>query len=84
MSGKQTMTLNLPQAEMAYIEARAAECEMSKTAVVRQAIRLYQLVNIRLAAGETLSFSGDRERLALFIGPGFETSLQPQGDDHAR
>lgn len=68
---KPTMTLNLPEAEMAYIEQRAAECDMSKTAVVRQAIRLYQLVNTRLAAGETMSFTGDRERVAMFIGTGF-------------
>ena len=69
---KPTMTLNLPDAEMAYIEQRALECDMSKTAVVRQAIRLYQLVNIRLAAGETISFSGDKVRIAMFIGPGFD------------
>lgn len=67
---KQTMTLNLPDAEMAYIEARAAECDMSKTAVVRQAVRLYQLVTERLKAGETLRFSGDLEREALFVFPG--------------
>lgn len=68
---KQTMTLNLPDAEMAYVEARAAECDMSKTAVVRQALRLYQLVTERAKAGEQMHFSGDAERVALFIGPGF-------------
>lgn len=69
------MTLNLPPAEMAYVEARAAECDMSKTAVVRSAIRLYQLVNERLKAGETMSFSGDKERIALFIGPDFASQV---------
>lgn len=70
---KETMTLNLPPAEMAYIEARATECDMSKTAVVRSALRLYQLVTERLKAGETMTFSGDKERIALFVGPDFAT-----------
>lgn len=71
-----TMTLNLPDAEAAYIAARADECEMSKTAVVRQALHLYQLVTERAKAGETLHFSGDAERVALFIGPGFGSAAE--------
>jgi hypothetical protein len=60
MTDKSTMTLNLPPAEMAYVKARATECDMSKTAVVRSALRLYQLVTERLKAGETMHFSGDK------------------------
>jgi hypothetical protein len=68
---KQTMTLNLSDREMAAIAALAEQQELSKTAVIRQALRLYQLVNERIRAGETMTFSGDQERIALFIGPGF-------------
>jgi predicted transcriptional regulator len=62
------MTLNLSEKEMAALDQLAAEKEMSKTAVMRQALRLYQLVNIRLNAGERMMFSGDQQRLVEFIG----------------
>lgn len=79
MSEKQTMTLNLRADEMAVLDDIARRHDMSKTAVVKQALRLYQLVNVRLAAGETLQFSGDKERIALFIGTGFDFPL-PEKD----
>jgi len=53
---------------MSALEALAAEKEMSKTAIMRQALRLYQLVNIRLNAGERMMFSGDEQRTIEFIG----------------
>jgi len=56
MSRKRTMTLNLTEAEMIALEQMAAQKDLSKTAVIRQAIRLYQLVDARLAAGEKLFF----------------------------
>lgn len=65
-----TMTLNLKEREMAALTALSEHHGMSKTAVMRQALRLYQEVHERLKAGETMSFSGDKERVALFIGPG--------------
>lgn len=68
---KPTMTLNLSEREMAVVEQLAADADMSKTAIMRQALRLYQLVHERIKAGETMSFSGDKERIALFVGPGF-------------
>lgn len=71
MSEKQTMTLNLSAREMAVVDELAASHELSKTAVIRQALRLYQLVHIRVMAGETMSFSGDQQRIVEFIGPGF-------------
>lgn len=66
-----TMTLNLPAREMAVVEELAAAQGLSKTGVMRQALKLYQLVHERVKAGETMSFSGDKERITLFIGPGF-------------
>lgn len=53
---KRTMTLNLTDAEMQALEELAARKELSKTAVIRQALRLYQLVDARLQDGEKLFF----------------------------
>jgi hypothetical protein len=53
---KKTMTLNLTEAEMAALEKLSTQKDLSKTAVLRQALRLYQLVDIRLAQGDTLYF----------------------------
>lgn len=71
MGEKRTMTLNLSEREMLVVEQLADAQDLSKTAVLRQALKLYQLVHERLKAGETMSFSGDKERIAMFIGPGF-------------
>jgi predicted transcriptional regulator len=70
-----TMTLNLSDREMAVVEALAEEQEMSKTALIKQALRTYQLIIKRIKAGETIHFSGDRERIIEFVGPGFNTDL---------
>jgi hypothetical protein len=50
------MTLNLTDAEMGALEDLSSEKDMSKTAVLRQALRLYQLINARLRIGEKLFF----------------------------
>lgn len=71
MRNKQTMTLNLTDREMQVLRELSTAQDLSKTAVIRQALRLYQLIHERLKSGETMSFSGDKERIALFIGPGF-------------
>ncbi|MCK1670355.1 CopG family transcriptional regulator [Bradyrhizobium sp. 150] len=68
MAVTQTMTLNLSEKEMTVLEELAREKGMSKTAIMRQALRLYQLVNVRLNAGEKMMFSGDEQRLIEFIG----------------
>lgn len=51
--------LNLTEPEMAVLEALCVEKDMSKTAVLRQALRLYQLVNVRLKVGEKLFFENE-------------------------
>lgn len=63
-----TMTLNLSEKEMTALEALATEKDLSKTAVMRQALRLYQLVSHRIGTGERMYFSGDDQRTAEFIG----------------
>lgn len=59
VNAKRTMTLNLTEPEMAVLEALCVEKDMSKTAVLRQALRLYQLVNVRLKVGEKLFFENE-------------------------
>lgn len=49
---KRTMTLNLTDAEMAVLEALCDQKGLSKTALVRQALRLYKSVDDRLARGD--------------------------------
>ena len=65
-----TMTLNMPEREMLALEQLAEHHQMSKTAVMRQALRLYQLIHIRLQAGETFSFSGDKDRATMISAVG--------------
>jgi hypothetical protein len=58
--GKKTMTLNLTEREMEVLEELSRKKELSKTAVLRQALRLFQLVDARLAQGEKLVFEDER------------------------
>lgn len=48
------MTLNLTDVEMDALEKLSTEKDMTKTAVLRQALRLYQLISERLKSGEKL------------------------------
>ena len=59
---KKTMTLNLTDAEMRVLEDLAKKKDLSKTAVVRQAIRLYQMIEVRLSAGEKLVFEDEKAK----------------------
>ena len=69
MAEKKTMTLNLTDAEMGVLEELAEKKEISKTAVVRQALRLYQMLDARLAQGEKLFFERDltKEKAELMV-----------------
>ena len=49
---KRTMTLNLTEAEMSVLERLCEGKGLSKTALVRQALRLYKSVDERLERGE--------------------------------
>jgi len=62
MAVKRTMTLNLSDEEMAVLEDLAARKELSKTVVIRQALRLYQLVDAKLLAGEKLIFEDEAKQ----------------------
>lgn len=62
MANKKTMTLNLTEPEMQVLEELSRQKELSKTALLRQAIRLYQLVDARLARGEKLLFEDEKKK----------------------
>jgi hypothetical protein len=59
---KRTMTLNLTEAEMSVLEELSTQKELSKTALIRQALRLYQLVDARLARGEKILFEDEKKK----------------------
>jgi predicted transcriptional regulator len=58
-NAKRTMTLNLTDAEMSALEQLSERKDLSKTAVLRQALRLYQLVDTRVSQGEKLFFEDE-------------------------
>ena len=49
---KRTMTLNLTEAEMTAVEQMCEQKGLSKTALVRQSLRLFKSVDERLAQGD--------------------------------
>ncbi len=59
---KRTMTLNLTDAEMGVLEELCAKKDLSKTSLLRQALRLYQLVESRLDKGEKLFFEDEEKK----------------------
>ncbi|MEN6578329.1 MAG: ribbon-helix-helix protein, CopG family [Phycisphaerales bacterium] len=62
MATKKTMTLNLTDTEMGVLEELARKKDLSKTAIVRQALRLYQMVEMRFNRGEILCFEDEKEK----------------------
>lgn len=66
---KKTMTLNLTDAEMRVLDDLSARKDLSKTAVLRQALRLYQAVEMRVEKGDKLVFENEetREKAELML-----------------
>lgn len=64
MAAKRTMTLNLTDPEMAALEELSERKELSKTAILRQALRLYQMFETRIERGEKLYFEDDNKAKA--------------------
>jgi hypothetical protein len=62
MATKKTMTLNLTEAEMGALEELSAKKDLSKTAVLRQALRLYQMVDARIEQGEKIFFEDEKKK----------------------
>lgn len=62
MQDKRTMTLNLTAPEMEALDELAQRKDLSKTAVIRQALRLLHLVDTRVAQGEKLFFEDELQK----------------------
>lgn len=60
VDSKKTMTLNLTESEMRAVEDLARKKELSKTALIKQAIRLYQMIDFRISQGEKLVFEDEK------------------------
>ncbi|MBX4898985.1 MULTISPECIES: transcriptional regulator [Hyphomicrobiales] len=63
------MTLNLTDAEMQALQDLCDKKDLSKTAVLRQALRLYQLVDGRIEQGGKLFFEDEakKEKAELMV-----------------
>ena len=66
---KRTMTLNLTDDEMQVLEELCVKKGLNKTAVLRQALRLFQAIDARVQRGEKLLFENDKtnEKVELFV-----------------
>ena len=64
---KKTMTLNLTDQEMRVLEELSRQKDLSKTAVLRQALRLYQLVDVKIAEGGKLFFEDQKKEKAELV-----------------
>ncbi len=47
---------------MAVLEALSQKKELSKTALLRQALRMYQVIDVRLERGDKLIFEDDKTK----------------------
>ena len=66
---KRTMTLNLTAEEMEVLDGLCEKKGLNKTALLRQALRLYQAIEARVERGEKLVFENDmtREKAELVL-----------------
>jgi Ribbon-helix-helix protein, copG family. len=67
MPDKKTMTLKLSQQEMETIEELARRKDVSKTAIVKQAVRLLVLVESRTEEGGKLFLEDDKQKTELAV-----------------
>lgn len=78
MSEKRTMTLNLSDREMDALEALCNKQDLSKTALLRQALRLYQLVNTHVTQGDRILVErAEGERVELVLLGTFSLPMRP-------
>ncbi len=62
MNNKRTMTLNLTEVEMSILEELSEKKDLSKTALLRQALRIYQVIDVRLDNGQKLFFEDEKTK----------------------
>lgn len=68
MADRNPMSFEFTPQEEAVIRELSEQLQLSPNAVMRQALRHYQLLQHRLRAGETFQFSGDANRAMEFAG----------------
>ncbi len=56
MTDRKTMTLNLPDKEMSILEEMSTRKDVSKTALMRQALKLYQMCDLNWCEGKELAW----------------------------
>jgi hypothetical protein len=63
------MTLNLTDPEMDVLDQLSVRKDLTKTAVLRQALKLYQMVSERALSGQRLFFENDltKEKSELML-----------------
>ena len=59
---KRTMTLNLTPREMTVLEELAAAKDLSKTAVMKLALRLLQAVDAKVRLGQKMMFEDEKTK----------------------
>lgn len=66
---RRTMTLNLTEAEMQLLDELSTRKETSKTALLKQALRLYHILEARAEKGDKLVFENEatKERKELMF-----------------
>ena len=62
MNTKKTMTLNMTEAEMRVLAVLSEKKNLSKTALLRQALRMYQVIEARLENGDKLFFENEKTK----------------------
>lgn len=67
MAEKRTVVVQLNDAEWGALEDLAKKKDLSKVAVMRQALRLYQLVDVRTSEGEKLVFENKESKKELLV-----------------
>jgi hypothetical protein len=67
MAEKRTVVIQLNEAEWDALEDLAKKKDLSKVAVMRQALRLYQLIDVRMSEGEKLVFEDKKSKKELLV-----------------
>ena len=67
MAKKRYVSLILTEAEDEFLDSIAAEKQMSKIGIMRQALRTYQLIYKRLKTGERIWFENDKQNRAELV-----------------
>jgi len=62
MAEKRTMTLNLTDDEMTSLETLSTRYDMTKTAIIRKALRMYQVIDERLQRGDKFFLEDEIEK----------------------